>query len=347
MRNILQGVFLLDLRKGASVNNSGGSSRDVYDNMVHVKSFWLGGRKYPYISAQSYKRIWRNVLYERANWNPSPITREEKSVYTEGDPVIHEDDDMFGYMRALGKASNKENATTKRKSPLNLSHITGMFERSITESFNVFSRFEYVNDDSKFDFNPVMYWSEFYNNIFHAIFSLDMDAVGRFTVGLQMGEQNYIEDFEFTDEHNDKIETNQDGIVTLKSDIRYQRVCDVIQALPYVYGGANQTNRYVKMSPSLIVLCVTDTGSHLFNYIFDVTKDDENGQEIILNEEAFRQVMRDYGDDIKSKIYIGIEDGFLPEVKRQVESLAEEFDIVVGSVKSVIDELCEELKSLM
>ena len=58
---------------------------------------------FPYVSSQCFKKYWRESLPQPY----SPITRgknaagaEKNQVYTEANPVIYIDDDLFGYMRA-------------------------------------------------------------------------------------------------------------------------------------------------------------------------------------------------------------------------------------------------------
>lgn len=61
------------------------------------------GSVYPYVSSQCFKRYWRESLPTP----PSPIIRArgkkgegKNQVYTEGNPIVYADDDLFGYMIA-------------------------------------------------------------------------------------------------------------------------------------------------------------------------------------------------------------------------------------------------------
>ena len=65
-----------------------------------TKKIRKNGKEYPYVSGQGWRYWWRDTLEKKFNWKMSPIIREKKIAYTEADPMIYPDDDMFGYMRA-------------------------------------------------------------------------------------------------------------------------------------------------------------------------------------------------------------------------------------------------------
>lgn len=75
---------------------------------------YMSGRGgiFPYVSSQCFKKYWREALPQPY----SPITRgknaagnEKNQVYTDANPVVYIDDDLFGYMRA---GANSEEAQT-------------------------------------------------------------------------------------------------------------------------------------------------------------------------------------------------------------------------------------------
>lgn len=109
---ILTGAVLIEA-SGAALNNAGNDEGQRLDNAVVVKQIKIGRSAYPYVSGQAWRRWWREVAYEDFAWKPSPVTREAKSAYTQGDPIQFEDDDIFGYMAAK-KATKKKAAKGKK-----------------------------------------------------------------------------------------------------------------------------------------------------------------------------------------------------------------------------------------
>jgi CRISPR-associated protein Cst2 len=77
-------------------------SNSVAIKPIHISQVRHGGR------------WWREVLSEDFQWAPSPVTREAKSAFTEGQPDKYPDDDIFGYMAAK-KAAKKTKAKDAKK----------------------------------------------------------------------------------------------------------------------------------------------------------------------------------------------------------------------------------------
>lgn len=89
--------------------NRGKTHGDDFD-FKHMKG--PNGSTLPYVSSQCFKKYWRETLPVPY----SPITRgtnaagaEKNQVYTDGNPVLFVDDDLFGYMKA---GANSEQADT-------------------------------------------------------------------------------------------------------------------------------------------------------------------------------------------------------------------------------------------
>lgn len=88
--------------------NRGKSSRDDFD-FKYLRG--ADGKPYPYVSSQCYKKHWREALSSP----PSPIHRGKSSAgsgenqaYTDGNPILYADDDLFGYMVAGAEDSGEE-----------------------------------------------------------------------------------------------------------------------------------------------------------------------------------------------------------------------------------------------
>ncbi len=94
-------IALSLLVHGEAMRPNRGKSQGDDFNFKHLKG--NHGGIYPYISSQCFKKYWREALPTV----PSPIKRgisksgeEKNQVYTDGNPILYVDDDLFGYMVA-------------------------------------------------------------------------------------------------------------------------------------------------------------------------------------------------------------------------------------------------------
>ena len=118
----------------SALNNAGSDAGDRTDNIVRVKSIRRGRKVYPYVSGQALRYWWRDTLAQKCGWNLSPIEREKKIAFTSANPIEYDDDDVFGYMRAL-KA--KDGGTVTRISPLKNSPLISVIGQVPTQDFGV------------------------------------------------------------------------------------------------------------------------------------------------------------------------------------------------------------------
>ena len=67
------------------------------------------GQNYPYVSAQAF-RYWLRTTAERRveGWQSCPNVSREKIAYTDSNPLLWWDDDIFGYMRASKKTTKEQ-----------------------------------------------------------------------------------------------------------------------------------------------------------------------------------------------------------------------------------------------
>lgn len=338
MTTTIQGFVLIDTW-AAALNNAGVQPSERTDNIVRTKVFWRGRQQFPYVSGQSWRYWWRNLLEERMGWKLSPINRETKIAYTEADPLTYPDDDIFGYMRApkalKDEAGKKIKSTIlTRASVLKNTPLISVGTQRPTEDFGTFSRFEG---------DPVPYEHEFYSTILKGMFSLDVDSAGVFKAIATAGSQNLPPDFKIPTKFKSKC-TYVDGKYILDKETRIKRVTDVISALPHLTGGAMQARHLERVAPSFLILSAFSTGSHLFAHLAKT----EDGY-AKLNIEALVQVLDDYGDELLTKLYLGRQEGFLDDQADDIKSVAERFKdrIVLGSVASVTKQFCTEIPNIV
>lgn len=329
MNNNVIGLMLVDAPHSA-LNNAGNDAGDRTDNIVRVKSIKKNGRRYPYVSGQALRYWWRNTLQNQFEWELSPIIRDKKIAFTEANPIIYPDDDVFGYMRAL-KA--KEGGTVTRISPLKNSPLISVVGQYPTNDFGVMSRQK--------EGDPVPFEHEFYSTILKGIFAIDLDSLGKFSEIEKTGYRNMYPKLKELAESEGLTHDETDWI--LSKEERVKRASDVINAIPYIAGGANNTSHLTDVSPNLILLTSISTGNHIF---MNIVREDEN--EVIFDLDALKEVLEEYENKLTSKLYIGMRKGFLPEIYEKLEEFAQENeDVEFGTIKDITDKFTGILEELI
>jgi len=348
---ILTGAVLIEAN-GAALNNAGLSEGARVDNAVVVKQIRIGRLSYPYVSGQAWRRWWREVLYSDFGWNPSPITREKKSAYTAGDPIVYEEDDLFGYMIAK-KSSKKDKTedekstggnkseTQRRISPLKNSLLISVLPNVITNDFGHFSRNFPPGEDI------VPFESEHYTTYLQGTFTISLTDVGRFEVG----EMRDISK-DTVDMYKDKIENKEtEGIVYLSKKERIKRVRDAVLALARLRGGAHLARNLSDVSPVVVLVGFLDGGNAPFQKIF---QPDENNERVILNLDRLSSIIKTYQDRLlKTKEGKSIFFGYIPTIlaneRKVIESLENQSPFkehieVTGSPKEALERVANMIE---
>jgi CRISPR-associated protein Cst2 len=305
MKNAI-GFVLIDAPHSA-LNNAGSDVGERTENTIAVKVIRRGRDVFPYVSAQAWRRWWRDALVEKFKWEMSPIERKEKIAFTKANPFTYPDDDVFGYMRAQ---SAKEGGTLTRLSPLKTSPLVAVLPQLPTQDFGVMARH---------DGDPVPHEHQFYSVVLKGIFSLDLSRLGAFGSAARTGYKNL--DKAYTDQPTmqaaieDAGATMENGDWTLPAATRVQRARDAISALPFLSGGAKQALHHTDVTPKFVVFVVIEGGNNLF---MNIAAPDENK---LVNVAALREVLSDYSDVIVGDVYIGRQEGFLDGLRGELEAL--------------------------
>lgn len=366
--NFVSGLVLIDAPHSAL--NMFGTDTSIADrNKMVVKKFKRGRESYIYVSAQSWRYWWRQTLENKFNWNISPLYKVESKnqVYTEANPIKYEDDDVFGYMRAV------ENLTVTRVSPLKNTPLISVLplRNSVTSDFANTSRHEG---------NPVIYESEFYSTILKGAFSLDLDSVGRFLFKDKAGFRNLINFDRLIDEVNnskakdkkkkiEKLEKLKEDIAwetdyfklaeeidaemnesewIMPNKVRKERTQNTIKALRYLSGGAKQTLFLTDVTPKFMILAIFNGGLNPF--ISDIVYE-ENGK-IIFDDATLIARIKDFKDSITpGKIFIGKDEGFMKEWGSQITEITQKLnngenkiEVISGSISEIINKIDNEFK---
>jgi CRISPR-associated protein Cst2 len=345
----VQGFILID-EEGVALNNSGTVQVGGTENRVATKKISKHGQQYTYVSGQAWRYWWRETLEKHFNWKMSPLTKLEKQnvIFTEANPILYSDDDIFGYMRAnkepvldangiVKKKKNGEvetkDATVTRISPLKNSILVSVGAVRVATNFASASR---QNDV------PVLYGKEEYSTIMKGMFSLDLNQVGTFATYNKTGFKNLgekllktaiDEKLEFLDDRFVKTkEGNPEKLFRLSKDTRVKRVSDTIQALKFISGGAMQTSNMGDVTPKFIILATFTTGNHPFSHV--VKNDPFTHEAVILNIDGIKEVLNDYKDQFQGTIFIGKRSGFMDEYNKELTDLETEFN---GTKEKIIE----------
>ncbi len=322
--SFVTGLMLIDAPASA-LNNLGNIPGARTDNTAGVKMIRAKDGMYPYVSAQAF-RYWLRTTLENADlgWQEAPIYREEKVAYTDANPILWWDDDLFGYMRA---PSQKESAKAKREadasrahetptsdtvtrvSPFRVSTLVSIAPVTPTDDFGTMSRHEG---------NPVPHEHQFYRATLKGLFSLDLHACGTFSYRQKTGYRNL-------DDNRVQLarEQNLQHLEAAKSyrlpiDQRLQRVSTLFEGLSQLEGGAKQTLHYTDVAPALVIMTVTKGGNHIFGHVVG-----PNGRGLPeLKIEALKEALTVFEPEILSDVYVGWVQGYLDEERARLEAFA-------------------------
>lgn len=322
----ITGTFLIEA-SGSFLNGAGlGIGEDR--NVTVPKTLNDGGRKVPYVSAQSWKRWLRNTLIEEnkdKGWEKSELKAiglSEKGttnkIAGELNPVDFPEDDIFGYMEAKGgqgkEAEEDENNKGKKPSKKVRALIrTSPFMASILLSLR--KKGWEAKDEGYVHLKegtPQPYSTIFYTTDLQAVFCLDYSRLGVFN---NCGDRIELDDNKI--EHF--IKDNKIKVVDVEDDnknwkkyelanndeIRKERAGELLKALSMLRGGAKQAAFGTDVAPKAIILAPLCCGNPIFNNIF------EEDQKLIFKTETFKEIIKDYKDRITGKVYIGIRKGYI------------------------------------
>lgn len=323
----LNGILFIDA-SGSALNNAGRDAEATTDNAVATKAIRVARQGYyPYVSAQAFRYWLRTTLAAGAeagelHWVQSPIFREQKVAYTDGNPLRYWEDDLFGYMRAPSKRTDaaaarkgdatrveRETPTTgeiTRASPFRVSPLISIAPVTPTRDFGTMSRH---------DGDPVPHEHQFYRAILKGLFSLNLGAVGTFSYAQRSGYRNLDDNriaqaVEAGLEHGEREKSYR-----LPVDQRARRVAALLRGLALVSGGAKQAIHYTDVTPTIILAAVFKGGNDPLQYVVGAGPD---GQPRV-HADALREMIRVWGDQILSPLYVGWVRGFHDDQRAALE----------------------------
>ncbi|MBX6423906.1 type I-B CRISPR-associated protein Cas7/Cst2/DevR [Thermosulfurimonas sp. F29] len=318
---VITGAVLIEAL-GAALNMAGQDEGGRTGNVIMVKQLRIGRNRYPYVSGQAWRRWWREVLYADFGWEPSPVTREQKSAYTEGDPIVYAEDDIFGYMaarkRSKKKNSSEQSGTFRRVSPLKNSLLISVLPNVITDDFGHFSRNLKEGEDY------ILFEHQHYTAPLQGVFTISLTDVGRFEVG----EMKDIPE-EKVEAYKERLRELSPNIYTLPPEEKVKRVKDVLGALARLRHGAQLARHLTDVSPVVIILGFLDGGNAPFQNLFSTPE----GETVILDLKRFESVLNDYAENLLKvegkgiPVFIGLRPSILAN-EEEIKEFAENNKLV-------------------
>ncbi len=320
--SFVTGLLLIDAPASA-LNNLGSIPGARTDNTVGVKVIRTKDGAYPYVSAQAF-RYWLRETLEREDlgWRKAPIFREKKVAYTDANPILWWDDDLFGYMRAPSKKTDAVQAreagaesrvetpttdTVTRISPFRVSTLVSIAPVNPTNDFGTMSRHEG---------DPVPHEHQFYRTTLKGLFSLDLHASGTFSYLNRTGFRN-LDDVRTKMAVEEGLEPlEKQKSYRLPLDQRVKRISALFEGLARLEGGAKQTLHYTDVAPALTIFAVTKGGNNIFGHVVGAT-----GRGLpTVKIDALYEALNVFADDLLSAVYIGWVKGYLDDERARFEA---------------------------
>lgn len=327
----LVGKIALDITAGAPNNGRG------EDNMAKVKYLTIGrGERVPYISAQAFRRWWRDSL--PVTEKRSPVTRsgsgKKQQAHTAGRPDQHLDDDLFGYMVAV----KKENY--QRDTVLATGTLVSLASKRIVSDFGTMSR------GFPADADPVIHEHEHYTSEMAGDMLLDLPRVGTFEQdggGLRRALSPAAADEAVKAGASEYVLR---GIRSLRLPIeeRRRRAAVLLRTLAQVQGGASRALHYGDRAPSFVLLVPLKGGNNPFSRVLST-----GPQGTFFDVDVFQEEMRAWNDELDGPVHIGWAPGFLGNQREQArQDLAEDIAegrVVIDHPRTALGTLTKEIEA--
>ena len=317
----LNGVLLIDAPASA-LNNARSIRGERAEIKAIVKTIRTKEGAYPYVSAQAF-RYWLRSTLEQAGlgWKAAPIYREKKVAYTDANPILWWDDDLFGYARLSSKqpdavelrqADETHSSLTPvegevtRISPFKMSPLVSVAQFSPTDDFGVMSRQEG---------HPVLHEHQFYRTTLKGLFGLDVYSTGTFWHRQKTGYRNLDDHRKQQAEEHGLDKFDNDRAYRLSKEKRVERMRALLQGMALLDGGANQALHYTNVAPSFVLCAVTKGGNNPFGLVVGANQRGEPQ----VNIEALEEALDVFSDQLLSPLYVGWIRGFMDDQRADIE----------------------------
>jgi CRISPR-associated protein Cst2 len=354
------GLFLIDAPASALNNAGEDTEAGRAENAVAVKFIRAPEGRYPYVSAQAVRYWLRTQLATQAGWSASPVFREEKIAYTDGEPTLFAEDDLFGYMRAPTPGGEKsaraagatpleeekrngklQPVSITRISPFRVGTLVSTAPVRITRDFGTMARAEG---------DPVPHVHQFYRAHLKAGIGLDLTCAGTFFCSQRVGYRNIRgKRIEIAKEKGaTEITVRKLTAYRLPVSERQKRVAHLLRTFGCLDGGAKQALHLTDTAPSVLVLAVCRNGNQPFQRLF-ARGDLDN---TVFRQDVLEEAVRVFKGDLQSDLYIGWATGFLDEERKKLETMCNEegkprlhgSNIQIGHPREIADSFAKAIE---
>ncbi|MGH3811533.1 MAG: type I-B CRISPR-associated protein Cas7/Cst2/DevR [Pseudonocardiaceae bacterium] len=340
----LAGKIVLAVDAGAPNNGRGDATTG------RIKADRIRNRTYPYVSAQAFRRWWRDTMTDQGSVM-SPTERVGKAqgraqkATTAADPIQYLDDDLFGFMKAAKSGKDDDAATTLRDSPLMSGTLLSVEPVRLTEDFGVMSRG--IPE-------PVLHAHEFYTADLAAPLLLDLPRIGTFTFPSAngVGRPNYLDEksalavAEAVKAGAGMVTFRGQRAIRLPLAARRERAAVLLEGLADLAGGAKKALHYGDRTPTLLALVPMAGGINPLGFVIDGAED---GSGLRVRADVLRRELDAWVGEWEPPVLIGWRPGFRDELRKQFEAeLAEEIDegrIILDHPRTVLRELAGDLRA--
>ncbi|GAB3460094.1 type I-B CRISPR-associated protein Cas7/Cst2/DevR [Streptomonospora sediminis] len=334
----LAGSIVLAVEAGAPNNAKGDGS-----TATPVKQARVRGATYPYVSAQAFRR-WLRETMTAAGSLPSPVERAGKGkaqkATTTADPARYADDDLFGYMRAGAKDSDK--STTLRDSPFMVGTFMSVEPARPTQDFGVMARG--VDD-------PVLHSHEFYTADLAAPFLLDLPRVGTFTLPSGGGKANYLspeaaaQAAEAAASGASALTFRGQPAMRLPLEQRRDRAGLLLEALAELAGGAKKALHYGDRTPALVAAVPMAGGTNPLGMVIDGGPDNKG---LRVRGDVLSQELDAWSGQWEAPVRMGWRPGFRDASRTAFEdgaaALLEAGQVRIDHPRTMLRTLADELR---
>lgn len=326
--SFLAGKIVQDVTAGAPNNGEG------VDNTGTVKQLRAGKDVFPYVSAQAFRRWWRDSL--PAGEPRSEVTRtgsgKNQQAYTAGRPDRYLDDDLFGYMVAV------KNQNFQRDTVLATGTLVSVVPRRPTKDFGTMSRGFSQSE------HPVIHQHELYSAVLAGDLLLDLPRVGVFETegsGLRVSISKDTAKAA-QDEGAEALTFRGASAVRLPLAERRRRVAVLLRALASLQGGAKKSLHYGDRTPALVLLAPLKGGVNPFTRVLAP----RDGR-AVFQTDVLSQELTAWKDELDGPVMIGWAPGFLgeqrEEARRELEPLVKAKELILEHPRVLLNKLATQV----
>ena len=312
-----KGLAITYLVRFGIASPSGG--RSEIENLNVIKKIREGFWDFPYASAQAMKRALRDTL-KGLGYETSPVVNTAPAR-TVGDPVRYIDDDLFGFMEAGSKKSERSDVNRLngiRKAVVSMTPLLSLsaFDDNVDFGANMMGL--------QAGGNPMPYETEVHRGWYRVSLYVELDRIGTdagFITELQEIKrtedddvapllQNHPEEYDFiAPVPEDKKKKLKKGLATFKrvcqdelsKDERYIRAKALIDAIRFLAPSGRSSNWLIDLTPKLMVAAYVKGARTPFleTPLIEHAKEGEKKDEINLaNIKSVYQTFKDGIEDI-------------------------------------------------